>query len=333
MVPVVSNDLHEILVERIEAEGPIPFVRFCELALYDPKHGYYATDRTRTGADRKADFVTNLAVRSVFAPLVVECLKTLCGPETGDFRFVEIGAEPGTSLLEGCDHPFASVTVVRFGDAVPQPDGPTVVFANEWLDALPFVRLRFQNGVWAESVVCLEDSGQITEGFASPVLSEDAREIVPLLPREMPEGYRLDLSAEAERLLDRMLTGSWPGVFLTFDYGSRWDALLHHLPEGTARAYRGHQHSDNLLLDPGKQDLTCNVCWDRIANVCRKNRFVPSGPERQEAFLFQHAMEEVRQIVEGGQDPVNVERRAKLQQLLNPAHFGAAFQAFRAIRR
>lgn len=328
----MSVALSEALARRIGAEGSVPFVEFCRAALYDPVNGYYVGHRQRVGASHRADFVTNLSVRSVFAPLVLEALRSIAGSGLGEFAFWEIGAEPDTFLLADVAHPFRSVKVTRLGDERPEIDGPMIVFANEWLDAQPFVRLCFQGGRWRESMVSLDQSGKFIEFLDESICSGDAEQLVSLLPERMPEGYRLDLSLETERRLGNLLEGTWPGIFLTFDYGSSWDALIHHLPGGTARGYQKQSQSSDLLRSPGSQDLTCNVCWDRVAEVCRANGFEPFGAERQEAFLFRYAGDEIRRIVERGQDSDAAEQRAKLQQILNPAHFGAAFQVFWAKR-
>ena len=146
------------------------------------------------------------------------------------------------------------------------------------------------------------------------------------LPEVAPEGYRLDLSPRADAVLADYLASPWKGLFLTLDYGSSWEALTHSLPAGTGRAYFRHQQEGNLLARPGKQDLTCNVCWDRVAAVLEEAGFSVGGPQRQEAFLLEKAADSIREIVEGGASAEAGARRARLMQLLNPVHFGAAFQ-------
>lgn len=315
-----------------EAGGRIPFVDFCRAALYDPVGGYYAADRTRVGARPDTDFVTNLAVRSVFAPLVVDAVHSLLGDEDlSRFRFVEIGAEPGTSLLADRDHPFREILPIRLGDPVPILSGPVVLFANEWLDARPFVRMRFQEGRWREIFVGKGEDGAWREEPGEPA-SGDALRLLPDLPTAVPEGYRFDLSVEAESVLGGYLEGGWTGLFLTFDYGSSWEALTRHLPEGTARAYHNHRQTDDLVGDPGSRDLTCNVCWDRLATVLSRHGFRVGGPRRQEAFFLEKAAGAVRSTVEAGQDERARAARSRMLQLLHPGHFGAAFQAFWGIR-
>ncbi|MFP4351523.1 MAG: SAM-dependent methyltransferase [Puniceicoccaceae bacterium] len=315
-----------------EAGGRVPFVEFCRAALYDSAGGYYAAERARVGARPGTDFMTNLAVRSVFAPLVVDAVRSLLGDaDLRGFRFVEVGAEPGTSLLADRDHPFREVSLVRLGDPVPALSGPVVLFANEWLDARPFVRMCFEGGRWREVFVAGGEDGVYREERGDPA-SGDALRLLPDLPAAAPEGYRFDLSVEAESVLGAYLEGGWKGLFLTFDYGSSWEALARHLPGGTARAYRNHRQTDDLLGDPGSKDLTCNVCWDRLAAVLSRHGFRVGGPLRQEAFFLEKSARAVRRIVEAGQDGSARAARSRMLQLLHPAHFGAAFQAFWGIR-
>ena len=323
---------HPGLKLALQKKGRIPFVEFSRLALYDPEHGYYRQDRKRVGATQQADFQTNLAVRSVFGPLVVEAIRSLLGEaDLGEFTFVEVAAEPETSLLSGEDHPFGSSQVVRLGEEVPELTGPTVLFANEWLDAQPFVRLIFEGGEWKEVFVGQAEDESLCEIFSRPE-SEDALKLSEVLPEVAPEGYRLDLSVEADSVLERYLRSEWKGIFLTLDYGSFLEALVKNLPGGTGRAYFRHQQIANLLAQPGHQDLTCNVCWDRVISVLERNGFQAGGPQRQEAFFMEKASRAIQGIVEGGASPEAASHRARLMQLLNPVHLGAAFQAVWGIR-
>lgn len=57
-----------IVRAAIAAAGPLPFARFMELALYHPRHGYYAGGRARLG--REGDYFTNVSVGPLFGRLL-----------------------------------------------------------------------------------------------------------------------------------------------------------------------------------------------------------------------------------------------------------------------
>src|SRR5439155_26423109 len=80
---------------EIEANGPMPFARFMELALYHPEYGYYASGRASIG--RRGDFFTNVSVGPLFGKLLAaqlaEIWEKLGRPD--DFTIVEQGAHDG----------------------------------------------------------------------------------------------------------------------------------------------------------------------------------------------------------------------------------------------
>ena len=59
---------HRKIVSEIEANGPLTFARFMELALYDREAGYYASGRARIG--KHGDFFTNVSVGPVFGEIL-----------------------------------------------------------------------------------------------------------------------------------------------------------------------------------------------------------------------------------------------------------------------
>src|SRR5205807_5242921 len=90
-----NDELTEIIRAEIDANGPIPFARFMELALYHPKYGYYASGRANIG--RRGDFFTNVSVGPLFGKLLAaqfaEIWEKLGRPR--DFKIVEQGAHDG----------------------------------------------------------------------------------------------------------------------------------------------------------------------------------------------------------------------------------------------
>jgi SAM-dependent MidA family methyltransferase len=88
-------DLAERIAERIRREGPIPFDRFVDAALYDEEGGFFARGGGAGRAGR--DFVTSPEVGSLFGALVARFLdRTWTGLARPDpFVVVDAGAGRG----------------------------------------------------------------------------------------------------------------------------------------------------------------------------------------------------------------------------------------------
>lgn len=313
------------------ANGPITYRDYIDIALYADGCGYYRQDRERVGRSPERDFYTAESLGKVFAQLVVTAAEDLLGPEQAALStFIEIAAEPGRCLLDNYpDHPFAQSQVIRQGDAI-QASGPVVLFANEWLDALPFHRLIFKEGTWRERGVTINADGQ-PEEVLLPELSAAVASQAERLPTQTAEGYELDWPLETERALDRLLEQNWTGLLLFLDYGKTWQALLESCPAGTARTYHKHQQSNDLLALPGNQDITCDVCWDPLSTKLQDLGCQSVTLESQEAFFVQRASRAAEAIVSGAAWNFS-EARQTLMELIHPAHMGQRFQALWALR-
>ena len=144
--------------------GRLSFARFMELALYHPEAGYYRAARERVGRGPGTDFITSATVGPLFGELVAAAAVHLLGPEAAPrHTFVELGAEPGRSVLDGVAHPFAAVRTVRIGEPIVL-SGDCIVFSNELFDAQPCVRTVSRGGGWRERTVELAADGTLAEG-------------------------------------------------------------------------------------------------------------------------------------------------------------------------
>jgi SAM-dependent MidA family methyltransferase len=151
------------------------------------------------------------------------------------------------------------------------------------------------------------------------------------LPREAGEGYTLDLPLRAAHLVERIAAQPWRGLFLAFDYGRTWSELCTGYPAGTGRAYAAHRQSEDLLANPGQQDLTCHVCWDWLADALHVAGFTNIHRESQEAFFMHHAAAEMERIVRADRNPLS-RARSQLKHLLHPGIMGQRFEVLRAER-
>src|ERR1035437_6965565 len=183
--------LRDLLRERIESSGSLPFPAFMELALYHPEWGYYARPPSQIG--RSGDFFTSVSVGPVFGHLLA--LRAVAWWQNAGnptlWRWIEVGAHNGTLAADALAalsriapdaaggvrytiiEPLARIrrvqaeTLARFGGSVcicPGADEiathplPSFFVANEVLDALPVHVVRRENGEWREQCVALAPS-------------------------------------------------------------------------------------------------------------------------------------------------------------------------------
>ncbi|PTX92638.1 SAM-dependent methyltransferase [Opitutus sp. ER46] len=326
-MPPSSDAFLAAFAERADANLAMRFDAFVDLALYHPKLGYYAQSRPRVGYGPGTDFFTASTSGPVFGELVTAAVVQLLGSlDVAEHAFVEIGAETPGGVLTDVAHPFRAVRTIPLGGTL-EISGPCVVFSNELFDAQPFRRFRFREGQWHELGVGLHAGGlqEIDLGPADP----DACG-TPLLTA-LVNGYTIDAPVAAAQLAGIIARQPWTGLFVAFDYGKSWRELTEATPAGTARAYVRHTQSNDLLAQPGQQDLTCHVCWDWLSSTLEHNGFSKPQLESQEAFFIRHAEKYLAAAIAA--DAAHFTRRKQsLLQLLHGTHLGQKFQVLHALR-
>ena len=325
-----SSDFFEIFAAEPNAATGVSFARYMELAMYHPTAGYYTRAKRRVGKGDDADFFTSTTFSPVFGELVAAAAAKLLAPGSpADFVFVEIGAEPGGGILRGQKHPFADYQIISLGQAFTLP-AKAVVFSNELFDAQPFHRVVWRSGRWRELGVALH--GRHLREVELSELTPELAAHVARLPKTSEEGYHIDMPLREIPLLERIVGHQWSGLFLAFDYGKFWDELAENIPAGTGRTYHRQKMGGDLLARPGKQDLTCHICWDWLEDGLAQAGFGQARVESQESFFMHHAAETLAAITAAEASSFSVRKRM-LIQLMHPAHMGQKFQAIHALRK
>jgi SAM-dependent MidA family methyltransferase len=306
-------------------DSALSFAGFMELALYHPTFGYYRRDRPRVGYGRGTDFFTASTSGAVFGELVAAACVNLLGAEAArESTFIEIGAETRTGILADVQHPFRSTQTIAVGEPL-EFSGACVVFSNELFDAQPFRRFVFRDDRWRELGVAVNHDALVEVDLPDNPLPT-------FLPQRASEGYIIDAPTASVTLLERIVAAPWRGLFVACDYGKSWRELTEACPAGTARAYRNHQQSNDLLASPSEQDLTCHICWDWLADGLSRNGFASPTVESHESFFIRHATRYIAEV--SSADAAQFSRRKlSLLQLLHPAQLGQKFQVLHALRR
>ncbi len=335
-----GTPLGEVLARRIRAEGPLTVATFMAECLLHPDHGYYAT-RDPFGA--AGDFVTAPEVSQMFGELLGLCLAQawLDQGARPSVALAELGPGRGTlmaDLLRATQgvpgfHAALSVHLVeasptlrrlqagrvpgaRFHDSVATlPEGPLLLVANEFLDALPVRQAARRGGAWAERVVGLEGD-RLAWGLAPPTpiaeLSHrlgdtregDVVEWCPALPGIVGEvGRRV---------------AAHGGAALFVDYGG-WRSL-----GDTLQAVRRHAQADPLEA-PGEADLTAHVDFEAVARAAPPARATAPCPQGE--FLRRLGIEARAERLGRSLGGARLDaHRAALGRLTLPAEMGTLFK-------
>ena len=243
----------EVLAQEIRRNGPIPFHRFMQTALYHPEHGYYRQGRDPFG--RAGDFYTAEQIQPVFGILIARRIEMMCDemgrPE--DFTVVELGAGRGEMAAALGKFRYVPVEIAR-GRLPESLRG--VVFSNEFFDSLAVDRVVRRGGEVRELRVDWDgERFRWVEGDRAP------EEIADYVSRYLPaleEGAAAEVNLEALRWIERIAGALEQGFHFAIDYGyTRRETAR--FPEGTLMSYRRHTAIEDVLANPGAQDITAHV--------------------------------------------------------------------------
>jgi NADH dehydrogenase [ubiquinone] 1 alpha subcomplex assembly factor 7 len=197
-------------------------------------------------------------------------------------------------------------------DGVPQ--GPAIVIANEFLDALPIRQLIFAERAWRERVVASEGEALI---FALGAGVDDARppagDPTPGTVWEVREGDAALVADLARR------TG--PLVALFIDYGPAQDAF-----GDTLQAVRRHAYVDPLAA-PGASDLSAHVQFAALKRSAAAAGLAADGPIPQAAFLGRLGIGERASRLMAANPARAGEIAAGVERLMSPTGMGGLFKA------
>jgi SAM-dependent MidA family methyltransferase len=297
-------------VERIRAQGPMPFAAFMQTALYHPRHGYYAAGGTRTGW--RGDYLTAPEVDPAFGELWAKAFEQVweaCG-RPGLFSIVEIGpGEGGFALaaLGSMSGPFAEAVryrlVERSGANEERQrrllDGFTKIswhrsiqevptseagcsFANEVLDNLPVHLVERQGGRLLEVCVELGEDGLIPT--LRPPGNPELQRFLDLCGVQLAEGHRYEIGLAAISLVAHTTSRSRRGASFFVDYGAS-AAELADRPGGSLLCYSGSGSDDLPLQRPGDKDITVHANWTALTLALRQNGHSVVGPFPQREVL------------------------------------------------
>ena len=189
------------------------------------------------------------------------------------------------------------------------PDGPLLLLANEFLDALPVRQFVRRGAGWTERHVA---GGAFVELAATaPDLDAAEGEVV-----ELGEAARAVAGAMGARL------AAQGGAALFVDYGPERRA-----PGDSLQALRGRAPADPLAA-AGEADLTAHVDFAAVAAAGRAGGAAAQGPVPQGIFLARLGLGPRINALARGQSPARAAAlMAGARRLTEPHAMGRLFKA------
>jgi SAM-dependent MidA family methyltransferase len=226
-------------------------------------------------------------------------------------------------------------------DPVKTSPGMRIIFSNELLDAMPVRRFEWdaRQQSWFEWGVGFcsgrfvwrqmpgrHTTGDLLPDFPGPQ-SRFAEETIPSpsLDEVFPNGFVLEICAAALEWWNKAARNLGTGKLMTIDYGhGAREPFTPGEGPGTLRAYRSHRISDDVLADPGSQDITAHVNFAALQRAGELNGLQTETFCTQEYFLTEIA---ARRCCDHGRFAEwTPERIRQFKTLIHPEHLGQAFK-------
>jgi SAM-dependent MidA family methyltransferase len=358
------NPLREKIEQEIRERGPIPFSRYMELCLYDPALGYYSRNAQQFG--KAGDFYTSSDVHAVFGRLLArqfdEMWRALGSPVHLDL--IELGAGRGLFAQDVIDWSqkkfpdfFRSLRYVlvesspalrsrieqtlklqlESGKAKLEAlflldeassHAPTIIFANEFFDALSVEILSAKGSLRVD----VRDK-RFIETWTPP--SSDELEFLDHYSVHPELDERIEVPLAAQQTMDRIAASIQRGFFIAIDYGYAREELLAGRHRGTLKAIRQHSVSASPYEAPGEQDITADVNFTALGAAAEKHGMQTNKLVTQSQFLL--GIGEANQFADAFEECRLPQEKAKvalqLKHLVTPAGMGESFQVLVASKR
>jgi len=347
------SDLAAILRRRIASDGPLSVADYMALALGHPNYGYY---RRGDPLGAAGDFITAPEVSQIFGELVgLWCAVVWrAAGSPNPVRLVELGPGRGTLMADALRatvrvvpafHAAVDLHLVETSrplrkrqrqaleavgpapsitwheDLAEMPDGPALVIANEFFDALPIHQYVFRAGDWPERLVDVDAQGRFVF-----VEATDATTVLPdpsLTALRPAEGSIVEVSPAAIALTRGLAArlARFGGAALVIDYGHSTSE-----PGETLQAVR--RHAPHPVLErPGEADLTAHVDFAALARAAAGTGARVYGPVTQGAFLDQLGIRTRAETLLRTASPAQADDiRAAVRRLTHPSGMGLLFR-------
>ncbi|WP_036221720.1 class I SAM-dependent methyltransferase [Maritalea myrionectae] len=322
--------LSDLINVQIKAQGPMSLSTYMNLCLTHPTLGYY---RKADPLGRQGDFITAPEISQMFGEMlgvwVAQIWQQMDKPKK--FTLAELGPGRGTlmadmvRIFQGVPDMMdaLSIQLLETNPVLKQAqvdaikgtplnwveeihqladiEGPLIVVANEFFDALPIKQFQYTNGNWFERVIGLKDDDRVW-GLSPTPMPTDA---FPAKIAKPEENAIWEMAYPAQKNMEELgaLVAEKTGAILAIDYG-----YAETQTGDTLQALEKHKMVDPLA-HPGAADLTSHVDFEALSetldrdklNICplisQKDFLKAMGIEMRAQAIMDH-IPDARQKVE-----------------------------------
>jgi SAM-dependent MidA family methyltransferase len=342
-----SHKLSEKIRNKIvEQDGLISFSTFMDMALFDPKLGYYQREDLTLG--KEGDFTTAPEI----SPLFAKCFAMQCKEiweASPHLSILEIGAgmgrfakdiltalgemkclpkhyyiyEPSLSLRQKQKQllkqfSFLPQEKITWLEHLPATF-KGIIIANEVLDVLPVHCFSLENHVIKERCVGFTQNQFIFSSAkpSTPLLEEAVFKLTTNYA--WPNDYHSEINLQIRPFIKNLSDLLTEGVILFADYGYSQDE--YYRPDrcnGTLTSFYKHRQYNYPLSYPGLFDITAHVNFTQVANAAFDVGLCVLGFTSQASFLLACGLIDFAQEMEKGlsqKDEFNLHQAIKLLTL------------------
>ena len=342
-----SLTLEQQIDLQIVTSGPISVATYMGLCLTHPSKGYY---RAADPLGASGDFITAPEISQMFGELIGFWLVNLWQQmsEPKSFTLLELGPGRGTLMADilrvACRAPgFRDGLNLRLFETSPglmaeqkarlevyEPkwlqdfesfeDGPVLVIANEFFDALPIRQFIRKADGWHERQVGLVD-GKRAFGLSPTPIPASA---MPDAVANAEMDTMLEVSFAGAEVLTRLakVMAKQGGSLLAIDYG--YDTTQ---TGDTLQGVRRHAYAD-VLEAPGETDISAHVDFGALGNVARVAGLATQPLATQGQFLTRLGIGERAAALTRANPAAAADIRTAHDRLVGQDQMGTLFKVF-----
>jgi SAM-dependent MidA family methyltransferase len=299
--------LTEIIKDRIQEEGPMPFRDFMEMALYHHELGYYTSSHKRIGTN--GDYYTSPYLTSLFGEIIAKQLEEmwqLLGKK--EFTIVEYGAGQGllcNDILHELEKNQAFYQKIRYciiekSTAMREHQKRSLPEKVTWHESIGdigsfsgcILSNELLDNFSVHKVVMKDELKEIfvdyDDGFKEVALTAESplKAYFDQLDVSLPQNFCTEINLQATEWMHDNAQALEEGFIITIDYGFLSSELYtQNRRNGTLVCYHKHTINTNPYENIGEQDITAHINFSALQHWGIKYGLTSCGFTNQTNFL------------------------------------------------